>query len=118
MTAIENLSNLERQKWIGRYRGLLSHSQLIQKFNNTMFVHAAAHPSLWTSNYDDLAIEQYALYGESVHIGKVFKRTYDWVDYVPKNEMVFVGHDVRHIRPYVKDGKNGGTVVFLDTGSG
>jgi protein phosphatase len=118
VNAIENLRTIERKKWIGRYRGLLAHAQLMQRFSNATIVHAAAHPSLWNEKQNDIAIEQFALYGESIHMGKTYTRTYDWIDSVPKNETVIVGHDVLHTYPSVKTGKSGGNVVFLDTGAG
>lgn len=117
INAIEKLSPIERKKWLGRFRALISHSTLLQKLNNITLVHAAAHPSLWNVP-NDILVEQFALYGESVHTGKTFNRIYNWVDDVPDGQLVFVGHDVQSKWPIVKTNTNGGKVVFLDTGCG
>jgi hypothetical protein len=86
--------------------------------NNVTLVHAAVHPSLWSDEQDNEKIEQYALYGErDQNSNGKFKRVHNWIDQVPKNRIVFVGHNFLHNYPMVKTGNKGGEVVFLDTGS-
>ena len=46
------------------------------------------------------------------------ERIYNWVDRIPPRKTVVVGHDVRQTNePLVVKGTEGGTAVFLDTGS-
>jgi hypothetical protein len=116
--ALDKLTPVARRRWIGQFRSLLAHSSLVYQFDQTVLVHAAAHASLWTNQIDNYAVEQFALYGESDNAGGKFRRTYNWVDQVPKGQMVFVGHDVLHSYPWVRTGTKGGQVVFLDTGCG
>jgi len=116
--ALEALTDRERGQWTGRFRALLSHAALIQQISSISIMHAAAHPSLWSSNPESAAIEQYALYGESDQSSGRFHRTHRWVDMVPADRMVIVGHDIISQFPLVMTGTLGGKVVFLDTGSG
>ncbi len=118
VNAIEKLNSVDKRQWIGRFRSLLAHSSLLAQFNNVTLVHGALHPSFWDNHSDDKAIEQFALYGEGDYIGGKFRLTYKWMDKIPKDQMVFVGHDVVKSYPVVKTGALGGQIVFLDTGCG
>lgn len=116
--ALDRLSGRERGRWVGRFRGLLAHTALMQQIGDVTLMHAAAHPSLWT-NPDPQAIENFALYGESDHVGGRYRRTHRWIDCVPEGKLVVVGHDVISPEyPLVITGQRGGKVVFLDTGCG
>jgi hypothetical protein len=64
-----------------------------------------------------------ALYGE--HTGRQQpdgypERSLRWVDRIPRGLTVYCGHDRRSTdgRPYTRQGTQGGTAVFLDTGAG
>jgi predicted phosphodiesterase len=116
--ALARLSHDRQQQWIGQFRSLLAHCSLLCTTHDMTFIHGAVHPSFWSKTPDDDAVENYALYGESEHKGKRYRRTYRWVDQVPKGQTVIVGHDVMHIYPLVKTGAKGGQIVFLDTGCG
>ncbi len=64
-----------------------------------------------------------ALYGEPTGRIKADgypERSLRWVDRIPANMTVYVGHDRRSGdgRPYVRRGAAGGQAVFLDTGAG
>lgn len=115
--ALRRLPGAERQRWAGRFRALLSHTVMMSEIGDFVLLHAAAHPSLWAAR-DDNAIEQFALFGESDHANGRYKRTHCWVDAVPENKTVIVGHDVLSEYPMMITGSNGGKVIFLDTGCG
>ena len=48
------------------------------------------------------------------------ERRLNWVDHIPHGFTVYCGHDRRSTdgRPWVKQGRNGGTAIFTDTGAG
>ncbi len=118
IAALNKLNPTERKQWIGQFRSLLAHASLMFQMNNITLVHAAVHPSLWTNKPDEKEIEKLALYGEDEQIGGKYKRTHKWMDFVPSDQMVFIGHDVLHEYPIMRTGKKGGQIVCLDTGSG
>jgi protein phosphatase len=121
--ALEKLSHGDREKWEGRFRGLISYSGLSMSIKNVHMVHAAVHPQKWsTGDVDFRANENFSLYGEIETLeGNEYSaiRTYKWVDAIPATETVVVGHDARSkFSPVVVTNKNGGKAIFLDTGSG
>ena len=48
------------------------------------------------------------------------ERRLSWVDHIPRDFTVYCGHDRRSTdgRPWVKQGRGGGTAIFTDTGAG
>jgi len=116
--ALDALKPVARKQWIGRFRGLLSHTVLIQQIEQITLVHGAVHPTLWSNTPNFSLIEQFALYGEADHSSGRFRRVHGWIDTVPEGQMVFIGHDVVAAFPIVVTGAKGGQVVFLDTGCG
>ena len=107
----------ERRRWVGRFRALLSHANLMMQLAQITLIHAAVHPSLWTAQADESSIEQYGLHGQGETNGK-YHRVHHWVHEVPHGQMVLVGHNVISPLPLVITGQKGGQVVFLDTGCG
>ena len=95
-----------------------------------LFVHAAFHPAmLHVPPPDDAGARKAeppvtrALYGQVVaglQNDGYPERLLHWVESVPEGLTVWVGHDVRSLdgRPLRRRGRQGGEVVFLDTGSG
>lgn len=116
--ALSRLPKDRQRQWIGQFRSLLAHTSLLCTTHDTTLIHGAIHPTFWSAAPDQDLIEQFALYGESEQKGKKYRRTYKWVDEVPKNQTVVVGHDMKHIYPLVKTGAKGGQTIFLDTGCG
>jgi len=121
--ALDSLTNENRIKWCGKFRAVLSRASLVMKMNNVTFVHAAAHPFIWLADKSDQSIEDYALYGEREYKDSQyepnFSLVYNWINAVPSDNMVFVGHDIRSkMAPLIVKGTKGGIVIFLDTGSG
>lgn len=119
--ALEQMSLIERAKWVGRFRSLLGRSSLISHLGDITFVHGAVHPHVWGSpSPDHREIEAYALNGErdaSIPLPG-YARGFSWVDSVPVNKTVMVGHSIRSPLPLTVTGARGGRVVFLDTGCG
>jgi hypothetical protein len=126
---IEKLKRLDDRSFKAfeiKFRALTSLGRNHIIIKNILFTHGAAHPGMWnnfnTKLTDDL--ESYALFGE-VNPEERFdesgrpNRIYDWIDKVPEGKTVIVGHDIRSfVVPPLQKNKEGGNVLFLDTGSG
>jgi hypothetical protein len=116
--ALNSLSDQKRIVWYGKFRSVISRSSLIATIGNVTLAHAAIHPDYWKKgqHYD---IENYALYGEPAKDSVQFKLAHSWIDYVPKDQIVIVGHEAfTDLYPLTVPCKSGGKVVFLDTGCG
>lgn len=93
------------------------------------FVHGGFHPamleippSLFPGGRPDPFWAR-ALYGQTtgrVTGGGKPERLLRWVDDLPEGMIAYVGHDQRSTdgRPYIKQGRKGGTAIFMDTGAG
>lgn len=103
-------------------------SGLFHKFDDITLVHAASHPCLWESNPSIGRTERSRFIvgetnGEKMDDGYPV-RLYNWIEEVPIGKTVIVGHDkmpihnVNITEPMVVSNKNGGKVIFLDTGCG
>ena len=108
------------------------------ELNENMVVsHAAMKPTWWSDRTQlDRKHRDFMMYGKSdpsrifEHNGERYPiRVYDWVEDVPADNWLFVGHDPRpligvpdfnnfQLAPLVNKNENGGATVFLDTGSG
>ena len=92
-----------------------------------LFTHGAAHPHAWSHTGHRMPGQagEWAYFGEveRVHVHKPHAypvRLWNWVDQVPTNHHVVVGHDwVAQPVPEVtvKQNAQGGTVICMDTGS-
>lgn len=119
--AISALSTAERQRWIGRFRGLVQHSELVIRLGPFCFAHAAIHPGVWSGLDPRLSTPAYeaALFGEFENSGPRFALTYRWVDAIPAGCVAIVGHDIRsRTNPVTVSNERGGKAVFIDTGCG
>lgn len=124
--AVQRLRFDERRRFETRYQALMHLSFQHLVAGQTMFVHGAAEPEMFEL-YDHRLPARYeniALFGE-VDQERRFTETggpnriYSWVDRIPKDHQVIVGHDIRSVQfPYQTTGEAGGSAVFLDTGSG
>ena len=95
----------------------------------SFFVHGGFHPAMLTQSPAPFPVGRpeplwaRALYGQTsgriTGAGKP-ERLLRWVDDVPQGITAYVGHDRRSTdgRPYIRRGRLGGTVIFLDTGAG
>jgi protein phosphatase len=119
--AVTRLGHDRRSRWIGRFRALVSHGDLIRRLDDVWLAHAAIHPSVWTDTARKADVESFALFGQpdpAVRPPK-FSTCFAWTNEVPDGHTVVVGHDIRSTdAPRVVTGAKGGKTVFLDTGCG
>ncbi|MBX5472714.1 MAG: metallophosphoesterase [Acetobacteraceae bacterium] len=102
------------------------------RWKNAVFVHAAFHtamldappelPNPVASGRVSKVLGR-ALYAEptgNIRPDGFPERSLRWVDRIPAGITVYCGHDrlSRNGRPFIKNGRAGGTAVFLDTGAG
>jgi protein phosphatase len=105
-----------------------NYSNIFHEFDDIVLVHAASHDSIWdkTKKFNKSA-KHSALYGEvndEIYETGFPIRMYNWVDNIPSNKTVIVGHDrapihnVAITEPLIKINNAGGKAVFIDTGCG
>ncbi len=117
---------------------------LTHRIHNWTFIHGAAHKTVWDDR-DTLGKrgKHRALYGQSSGkmeplgwrkiIPDVIRdttkdfpvREYDWIDDIPSDQNVVVGHDrkplgnkLKKTGPHTQKGEQGGSAVFTDMGCG
>ena len=108
----------------------------LQLGNNMFVAHAAVKPEWWIDRKDTRRSNEYNMYGNSDSSNMIeFRgqrypnRLYNWVDDVPSDVKLFVGHDPRPMvseldfdnfqaTPLSVKNKQGGITTFLDAGSG
>jgi protein phosphatase len=106
-----------------------THAPWWLRVDRMLFVHGAYHPAMLDHDRPEeiaaprvrAVVKKLALYGEGRQNkdGKLPTRTYGWVDLIPADLTVVVGHDVRSLDvPLVATNQNGGRAVFADTGCG
>lgn len=121
--ALGALGTLSRQRWQGRFKSLVAHASPYRRLGNIVFAHGGVHPGYWNGSASIKDIEQWAMFGEfdpniTQDMGKP-SRQYTWVDSVPADITVIVGHDIRSTeRPFIVTNQGGGQTIFLDTGAG
>lgn len=124
------LSNCDNAKELtGLMRDICTHpnADYYHEYKSTVFVHAAAHLHIWEQpGIISPAVKSMALYGEVTQEADddgMPLRFYNWVDHVPKGRVAVVGHDRNAMNKSAKaqlkfHNELGGTVHFIDTGSG
>lgn len=109
------------------WRALENYSTQHWVINNFLFTHGAATQPMWNMDKHRLP----GVHGEHAYFGEVIDnraktpegyplRTWNWVNHVPNNHTVVVGHDwLDHNKccVTVKQGSQGGQVICVDTGS-
>ena len=124
--AIKKLTKWQRNSFENRYKALMCtarHSYLVK---NILFTHAAADPRMFELEefrYKEKSLLSLAMFGEidaeEPMKGGYPNRIYTWVDQIPNEKVVIVGHDIRSIeKPLIQHSVLGGEAIFLDTGSG
>lgn len=109
------------KKWQTRFKGLVHRANIFRQIGNMLFIHAAADPKYWDGLHSIRDIESMALFGEFVPTvdGRRPDKTYSWVNKIPTDMTVMVGHDIRSMNsPLYDENEHGGVAVFMDTGSG
>lgn len=114
---LKSLESNERELWETRFRALYGMSQNIISFSNVSMAHAAIHPTYWDGIQNSRVIDA-AMFGimDRRTTETKYVPSFDWVDRIPKGELVLVGHHRRFSDPTKVVGSNGGHAVFLDTG--
>lgn len=124
---LSHVSDVER--FYSDFRGMIEHASTRHYFHfgTTLFVHGAAHHSIWELPETLVSkAKAMALYGEvdgtRDEIGFPV-RTYSWVDDIPAGHTVVVGHDRTAMGKTTTEAVTrtsvfGGTVIFTDTSCG
>lgn len=121
---IDDLSDKERIVIETKIKTIINLSRHHYNFGNTIFVHAACDKKMFQNYSPRLSgkLEMLALYGESdgTKTAEGYPtRLYNWIDEIPEDKQVIVGHDILSYSLIQKRvGKLGGIVYFTDTGSG
>lgn len=125
---IKSLSLSEKRKWESKYRALMNlgftHFNIDDKL---FFVHASFSNEMILHSEKRILppeLERLALFGEiktnaNWDEDDAHNLTYRWIDDIPNNMIVFVGHEPRsNFKPYHEVNSLGGGVYFIDTGCG
>jgi protein phosphatase len=117
---LAELSHVDRNRWQGRFRGLVAHAVPWRAFGDIVVAHASVHPGLWNNTASRREIEDYATYGEfEAGVEGSGSRSYSWVDHIPETKTAIVGHDIRSTAaPFTQVNAQGSSGIFLDTGCG
>ena len=124
--AIKKLTRWQREVFENKYRSLMCTARHSYSIKNLLFVHGASHLNMFDSTefkYKDKDVSSLAMFGQ-IDSEEPMKdgypnRIYNWVDEIPEDKIVIVGHDIRSTeKPLTQVGKLGGQSIFLDTGSG
>lgn len=116
----------DNKVFAAKWRALETISRQHYVLDDLLFTHGAATAEMW--NIDSHRLNgvhgQLAFFGQ-VHDTEPFRedgypnRVYNWTDWIAAGKTVVVGHDIRSTEdPVVVKNNNGGTAIFLDTGSG
>jgi hypothetical protein len=115
---------------IPRVRAALEAAPWWLRIGNHLLVHGALHPAMLAAPGPDAVstrrvadkCRRFAIYGEGRKgdgEDELPVRTYAWIDTVPANVTVVIGHDVIATDKIVeRRGALGGRVLFCDTGAG
>lgn len=121
--AFNKLNQDQQNKWRAQFCSFYHMCPDHLVIGNTGFAHGGFHPTMWTNHSPRLEPDVFniAIFGESIHNNSGDRpiRSYDWVNHIPANHNVFVGHDIiDRNHATIKTNSNGGKVYFLDTGCG
>jgi Calcineurin-like phosphoesterase len=129
---LEDVGDSRKDKFFKMYMEVMNDrffSNVFHTFDDFVFVHAAAHKSMFTG-FPNVTKTERARYlvGETNgerHEDGYPVRLYNWVNDIPSGKTVIVGHDRTPVNPssvitepHVKTNNNGGKAVFIDTGGG
>lgn len=135
LTVEQMNSNLKFKEVFMRTMEFCQH--YIQLNENMFITHAGVNPEFWSrfpkTTKEDLNVFKYGQVDHSQmyhYRNEVYpNRVYDWVNSVPADIKLFVGHDPRPMtskpdfdnfqpEPSIYKGEQGGEVIFLDCGAG
>lgn len=121
---VKGMLPARRAIWERKFLALVDLSPDWIQLDRFLFVHGAAHHSIWGDTLfrveDESKRMAMAMFGETT--GKLVsgypERLYNWVDTVPARHTAVVGHAVLSPEhPVTKTNDKGGKAIFLDTGS-
>lgn len=128
VNAIEKLPADKREIIETKFKTIMNLSSHHLVIGKSMFAHAAINPTLWTLFDQRLMgkLENTVLFGASEHLGITYGKdseytptTFPWVNDIPANHIVFVGHLTRGVdRPFEEVNPENGRAIFMDCGSG
>lgn len=114
---LNNLNDLERKKWISKFKTIFNLAYNHINYRNFCFSHGGVYKEHFYNN-DRLLhgkMLEMSLYGERFNN----KRTFEWCNNIPENKTVVVGHTIRStLKSYIHKNKNNSSVIFLDSGCG
>jgi len=124
---VKALAPMNRLLWEESFLTLVELSpDWIQIGEDHLFVHGAAHNRMWDNTIHranrNSTLESLALFGETTGITDPAtgfpERLTNWVDEIQNGKTVVVGHAILSVdKPFIIRGNQGGTAIFLDTGS-
>ena len=128
---LEDVPEDKRELFLQTISDIVTHQNAAytHRIANWTFVHGSAHRTLWDDR-DNLAkkAKHRALYGEvngERDENDFPVRLYNWVDEIPTDQNVVVGHDrapqgvkLKKHGPKTHQGEQGGKAVFTDMGCG
>ena len=128
LNLLEELPQKQKEQWMHKFLTVTTHSRNHWIAKNIVISHAGVLPEMFDMNVRRLPykseISRFSTYGgnnllvEKDENGKAI-RDYTWVNSIPKNKTAIVGHSIRdYYQPKIIYNNNGGTTIFLDTGSG
>jgi hypothetical protein len=110
------LSNLDQKRVMNQLLTTLNNSYWWYQAANVVFAHAAWHPD-FSSQMHSKDVEKISLFGYSEYSKNQWIQHHAWIDSIPKNCTVIVGHETVSLEfPQQRSNANGGQVIFLDTG--
>lgn len=120
---LDRLGDIKRELFETRFAALMNYARHHIILDNNLFIHASSTPNMWKTYQNRLFgfDENRAVFGEVDGMGEdgFPNRLYNWVDDIPKDHNVFVGHAILNYKEIIfKKGRLEGTAYFVDTGSG
>lgn len=113
---IYKLPGIKKKQWINRFKVLCDYSRYHWVCDNILFAHGGAEPEMFniTTSRLEYPMSEIAMYGTRFDHSEP---KFEWINRIPKNNIVIVGHTIRaRDFPVIEIGKLGGEVHFLDTG--
>ncbi|WP_236646416.1 metallophosphoesterase [Aristophania vespae] len=126
---LEEIFALGSQEFPYQIHNAIEQAPAWQRINQTFFIHGGFHSFMLTNPPPKTGINKIsaalarALFGEvtnKIQPDGYPERLLNWVDRIPEDITVYVGHDRRSTdgRPWVKEGRLGGKAIFMDLGAG
>ncbi|NJO62888.1 MAG: hypothetical protein HC836_33105 [Richelia sp. RM2_1_2] len=99
---IKKLNSWQRDTFENKYCALMHTARNAYRVQNILFTHGAADPKMFKIDehrFSDKTLSSLSLFGEIDQQEPLCdtypNRIYNWVDHIPENHVVIVGHDIR-----------------------